>query len=85
MLCVCHCSVHVMYIFLLYNAACAEVSALDSCHFLCLASVTIVTALAVGFVSQKRFSWADGKSGKEYKKKSLCCLRVVCEKVGNRI
>ena len=62
-----------------------EVSALDNCHFLCLASVNIVTALAVGSVSRKRFSRADGKSAKECKKNSLCCLRVGCERAENRI
>lgn len=65
--------------------ACVEVSALDNCHFLRLASVNTVKALAVGFESTKRFSSADSKPGKECKKKSLCCLCGVCERVENRI
>jgi len=60
-------------------------SVLDNCHFLCLASVNTVTTLALGSVSQKRFSCADCKSAKGCRKKSLCCLRVVSERVENRI
>lgn len=46
---------------------CMEVSPLDNSHFLCSAFINAITALTMGSASQKRYSHASSKLGKESK------------------